>query len=374
MAHDQPVRTYRQIFALPEFRVLFAARCATIAAVSISGLALGTVTLNSTGSTVLTALALFGGPLITLIGSATVLGFNDTIGPRRATLLMPLTSTVVCALQAIPALPWPARFALLCLPYLIGSATSGSTMRLLAEVVPPGGFLLGRSNSQSCCRRDSGRRLCARWTAPSLRFGIRERSATQPATKVVRRTRAVNRQLLGSPVTRPLYLAIWVPPGLIVGCEALFLPYAGSTWAGYLFAVTAAGMMLGDVIVGRVVPPHHRDRLIGPLRWLLALPYAGLAGTPNVIITLVLAFLASIGYAASLPLQERLLTQTAPEIRGQVFGLCSSGMMIGQALGALVGGLLATVISPSHSMAILAAGSLMATLILTVPLRRSAPG
>ena len=70
----------------------------------------------------------------------------------------------------------------------------------------------------------------------------------------VRRTREVNRALLGSPVIRPLYLAMWVPNGLIVGCEALFVPFAGER-AGYLFAVTAAGMLLGDVFVGRFRAP-----------------------------------------------------------------------------------------------------------------------
>ena len=66
---------------------------------------------------------------------------------------------------------------------------------------------------------------------------------------------------LRSPVTRPLYIALWVPNGLIVGCESLFVPYghAGSgghgAVAGWLFAATAAGMMAGDLLVGRFVPP-----------------------------------------------------------------------------------------------------------------------
>ena len=53
------MRTYREIFARPEFRALFLARCVTMAAVSIGGLALGTTTYTATGSPVLTALAMF---------------------------------------------------------------------------------------------------------------------------------------------------------------------------------------------------------------------------------------------------------------------------------------------------------------------------
>ena len=69
--HDRIVRTYREIFAVPEFRILFLARCTTMAAVAMEGLALATLVYDLTGSTVLTALSLFGGPLITLVGSAT---------------------------------------------------------------------------------------------------------------------------------------------------------------------------------------------------------------------------------------------------------------------------------------------------------------
>src|SRR5690606_8154364 len=68
--------------------------------------------------------------------------------------------------------------------------------------------------------------------------------------KVVQRTKTVNRELLGSPVIRPLYLMMWVPNGLVVGCEALFIPYAGYA-AGYLFAAGAVGMLTGDVVIGR---------------------------------------------------------------------------------------------------------------------------
>jgi len=70
---------------------------------------------------------------------------------------------------------------------------------------------------------------------------------------VVQRTVAVNRRLLCSPITRPLYIALWVPNGLVVGCESLFVPYGNAasaghgSLAGWLFASTAAGMMAGDL-------------------------------------------------------------------------------------------------------------------------------
>src|SRR4051794_21411807 len=139
------MRTYREVFAIEEFRWLFVTRCLTMAAISIASLALGTTTYASTGSPLLTAVAMFGGPLLTVVGSATVLAASDSMGPRLASMVMPLAYVVAFLLQSIPHLAWGWRFVFLAVPYLAGSATSGSVMRLLHSIVPPEGFVLGRA-------------------------------------------------------------------------------------------------------------------------------------------------------------------------------------------------------------------------------------
>jgi hypothetical protein len=394
MSHTRPVRTYREVFALAEFRVLFLVRCVTMAAIAIAGLALGATTYASTGSPLLTALSMFGGPLITVLGSATVLSASDSMRPRLASTIIPIAYAVSFCLQALPHLQWGWRFAILAIPYLISSATSGSTMRLLHDILPPDGLVLGRAtlNIAVGVMQIAGYGLGGLllvWLPPTalflvaatgaavaaliLRLGIRERAGVVSEQGLLTRTRKVNRALLGSPVTRPLYLAMWLPNGLIVGCEALFVPYAGQSGAGYLFAATAAGMLIGDVAVGRIVPPRHRDRLIDPLRMLLALPYLGFLLSPPFPVALILGFIASAGYAASLPLQERLVNATTPETRGQAFGLASTGLMLGQAIGAAVGGFLATGLGATPAIGTLAVASLCTSVALTPGLRRSAP-
>lgn len=137
--------TYRELFAVREFTALFMLRCAVLAAVSVSSLTLGTVMYDTTGSTVLTALVMFGGPLITLVGSSLVLGLSDQLRPRTAMQAQLVAMTITDALQAVPRLPWPARFVLLAVPYVVSAGTSGSNLRLLAAVVPKHAFLLGRA-------------------------------------------------------------------------------------------------------------------------------------------------------------------------------------------------------------------------------------
>lgn len=398
--------TYRDLFALREFRVLFLNRCAVMVSVAASGLALGTVMYQATGSALLTGLSMFGGPLVSLVTSQFLLASSDLVRPRTALLLQMLAAFVADAPQMIPGLPWQARFALLAIPYVVNSMFSGTQWVIVRDVVPSDSFVLARSTlnlavgaMQVVGYAVGGVALL--WLTPTQLFlvaacadllcltniatGIKDRPARgrredDHGRGVVRRTHTVNRRLLGSPITRPLYLAMWVPNGLVVGCEALFIPYAhrdpgagfghGAT-AGWLFGAAAAGMMLGDLSIGRYAPAAIRDQLIEPLRLLLAVPYLALLFSPPTAIVVLLAFLASVGYSASLPLQDRLLRHTDDENTGQALGLYGQGMMVWQALGAGVAGGLASYVSPAHAMGVMAVGSVGVTLLLARGLRRS---
>jgi MFS family permease len=393
------VKTYRQLFAVREFRVLFLVQCINIGAYAVASLALGTITFAATGSPVLTALAMFGAPLMRIVGQTLFGSGSDLVRPRTALVLVFTTTMVSDLLQAIPGLGWGWRFALLAVGPLITSALGGSMMALVSDILPPDGFILGRATmnvavgGMQIVGYGIGGLLLITFTTTELflgsaaallaavvllRVGLSDHPPRHAGASLVRRTREVNRALLGSRVIRPLYLTLWVPNGLIVGCEALFVPFAGAR-AGYLFAVTAAGMLLGDVVVGRFLAVAVRDRLIGPLRLLLAVPYLAFFAVPSLPYAAALAFVASVGYSASLPLQERLVTHTDAQARGQVFGLQGTGLMVGQAVGALLGGVVASALgmgpaAAAHAMGVMAVASVVVSVALTPGLRRSRPG
>ena len=86
--------------------------------------------------------------------------------------------------------------------------------------------------------------------------------------------------------------------------------------------------------------------------------------------------MAADRYCASLPLQERLVTRTAPDIRGHVLGLHGLGVMSMQGVGALLAGVVATLLgadAPAAGLAIaaMAVASVIVTLLLVPGLRRS---
>jgi hypothetical protein len=406
--------TYRSLFAIREFRVLFLNRCVVVISVAASGLALATITYEATRSAVLSGLSMFGGPLVSLVVSQLLLASSDRVRPKTALMCQMGAALVPDALQLVPGMPWQARFGLLAIPYAAYGMFGGTRWVLVREIAPEGSNILARSLMNLA---EGGMQvvgygvggLALLWLSPrglfaaaaladlvslvNVRSGLRDRPARTAWNRdaadagrggkaagrggVVRRTVAVNRRLLGSPVTRPLYIALWVPNGLVVGCESLFVPYGSSghgSLAGWLFASTAAGAMAGDLAVGRFVPPGWRDRIIEPLRLLLALPYLLFFLTPPPAVAVPLGLLAAAGYSASLPLQDRLIRHTDDAIQGQVLGLHMSGMMTWQAIGALIAGAVASFLPPAAAMGTMAVASTAVTLLLVPGLRRSAPG
>ncbi len=392
------MRTYRQLFGIAEFRALFATQCLSMAAASIASLALATITYSATRNAVLSGLAMFGGPLIRLAASWFLLSASDLLRPRQAMAAVAVINCAADLLQAIPGMPWGLRFVILALPWIAMSATGGSMLALVSDILPAGSYVFGRATLniavggiQIVAYAVGGILLLYLHTpalflsaaaASALAFvlvikGVGDhppRSAGQP---LMRRARTINRMLLGSPLLRPVYLAAWIPNGLIVGCESLFVPFAGRA-AGYLFAATAAGMLTGDILVGRFLPAQARTGLIEPLRFLLAAPYVLFFLHPPLGAAAALGFFASAGYAASLPLQERLISHTSPEVRGQVLGLNSTGLTAMQGVGAVIAGLLTEQLHGGPAAACTAIGvmgcaSLAVTVTLIPGLRRTRP-
>jgi MFS family permease len=391
------VQTYRSLFGLREFRALFVTQCLTVGAASVGSLALGTIIYTSTGSPVLSALAMFGGPLVRLVATWFLASASDLLRPRQALTAVAVVTVVTDGLQAVPDLAWGFRFVLLALPWIVMSATAGSMIALVSDIVPRENFVFARATMNIAVGvmqiagfglggilllslRTSQLFICAAGAGAVALLIVRSGVGDHPpraSGPAIRRSRTVNRQLLRSPILRPILLALSVPNGLIVGCEAMFVPFAGHR-AGYLFSATAAGMLLGDILVGRFLDQRGRDRLVEPLRVLLAAPYLVLLIDATVVTAAAAGFVASVGYAASLPLQERLVTHTDPAARGQVLGLSGTGMLAMQGVGAVLAGVLAQALgATAHSAAIaagiMAAASLAVTVCLAPGLRRSRP-
>jgi MFS family permease len=387
------MRTYRDVFGVAEFTPLFVATSLRNVAATMSGLALGSLVYARTGSALLSALSMFGASFAQVIGAATLLSLADRVRPRTALVTIGVLFTLATLALTIPAAPVWLLLAIVLAYGLVNAAGSGIQWGLVNEILPEGAYILGRSmfnmsvgvmqivgfatgGALVALASARGALLIAAGlyltSAAVIRAGLTDRAPRASGRASIRQTWAGNVRLWSSPDRRDAYLAMWVPNGLIVGCEALFVPFAPRS-AGVLFVAAAVGMLAGDTALGRFVPARWRGRLISPLRLLLAVPYLLFAVHPPMPLAALAVAVASFGYGASLLLQDRLIALTPQDIRGQALGLNSSGMLTMQAVGATIAGVIAEHVSPASAMTIMAVASVITTLALTPRLLRPAP-
>ncbi|WP_035795139.1 MFS transporter [Kitasatospora mediocidica] len=383
------MRTYQELFRTPEFTPYFLASSLQVAASTVAGPALGTLIYSSTGSPLLSALAMFGPSLAQVVGATTLLSAADRLPPRAALTGIAVLFGLGDAAQAIPGLPVWAAFTVLLALGTLASLGGGVRYGLLNEILSKQGYLLGRSvlnmsvGLVQICGYAAGGVLVStvspRGTllvgaalglaaAAVARSGLSRRAPRATGRPSVAQTWRTNALLWSSTSRRYVFLALWVPNGLIVGCESLFIPY-DPRHAGALFAFAALGMLIGDTLTGRFLPARWKARLGSPLRLLLAVPYLAFALRPALPLAVAAVVLASVGYSASLLLQERLMALTPDELSGQALGLHSSGMLTMQGVGAAVAGAVAGRTSPATAMACVAAVSVAVTLALAPGLR-----
>lgn len=375
------MRTYRELFRAPEFTSLFLVSTLQVAGQTVSGLALGTLIYGATGSPLLSSLAMFGPSLAQLVGATTLLSAADRLPPRATLGGLLLVFAAGTAVQALPGLPVAVAFAVLLVQGVLASLGGGVRYGLLNEVLSKDGYLLGRSvlnmstGIVQICGYALGGVLVAllepRSTllagaalylagAVAARLGLGRRPPRATGRVSVAATWRTNALLWSSRPRRLVYLALWVPNGLVVGCESLYVPYAPHH-AGLLFACGALGMLAGDTAMGRFVPAHWRRRLPVPMLALLAAPFLLFALRPPLPVAAGLVTVATVGFAASLLLQERLLELTPHELSGHALGLHSSGMLAMQGVGAALAGAVAERTSPATAMTLVGAASLAVT-------------
>ncbi|WP_031092349.1 MFS transporter [Streptomyces sp. NRRL S-15] len=384
------MRSYRSLFRTPEFTPFLLSFAAFAAAQTIGGLALATLVYGATGSPFLSAVSMVGPQLAQLLGGAFLLSTADRLPPRAILTCLALAFAACTAVLALPGLPVWAVFGVILLQGLVASLGGGVRGGLLNEILTKDGYVLGRSvynmlwgltqmagfatggvlltllTPGTCLLLAAALYLVA---ALVTRVGLTARPARSSGRPSVSATWRSNALLWSSRPRRLAYLGLCVPNGLIVGSDSLYVSYAPEA-AGMLYACGALGMFVGDMAVGRLVPPAVRPRLATPLRLLLAVPYLFFFLQPGVALSAVAVTAASVGFAASLVLQERLLSLTPDDLTGQALGLHATGMTAMQGIGTVIAGTLAQLTSPATAMTLMAGASVTVTLTLATLDRR----
>ncbi|MGD9695087.1 MAG: MFS transporter [Thermoleophilia bacterium] len=394
-----PRTTYREVLADARFRVVFGSRTLAVMGDALRTVALSVLVLEATGSAFLAAVTYGIAFLPQAVGGVLLGSLADTVRPRRVIGGAYLLECGVAAVLALGHLPVSAALALIAVVATFAPILAGASYRVVADALEGDAYVLGRSlltiataAAQIAGLAVGGLAVAAVGARDALlvaaaahlvaALAVRLRLPDLPAGRAtgaspVRASVAANRSLLADRRVRLLLLAQWLPPGFATGAESLVIPFAADRGASpglaaVVLAALPAGMIAGDLLVGRLLRPATRERLVGPLLAVLALPLVPFALGPPVGAMAALLFASGAGCAYTLGLQRPFLDALPGGDRGLAFGLLSAGLMTVQGVGPLVLGA-ATELVP---VGVVIAGAGAAILVTALPLRAAgaAPG
>ncbi|WP_436739775.1 MFS transporter [Streptomyces sp. BBFR102] len=392
--------TYREVLAEPRFRLLFSTRTVAITADALRITTFSVLVFSATGSALLSAVAFGIGFVPQLFGSLLLGSLADRLPPRALITGGYALTCAAALLIAVVRMPVAASLGVVALVSLATPVFHGASSRLVAQALEGDAYVLGRSlnNLAGAGAQLSGLALggaavaalgprralavsaalylcCAlavRFRLPRLRpGGSRGAPGGRGDRGAVRASLQGAGLLLRVGTVRRLMLAQWLPCAFVAGAEGLIVAYAGGRhfapgWYAVLMGCLPVGMLVGDLLVGRVLRPSTRERLVAPLIALMGLPLVGFAAEPGVGVSSCLLLLCGSGFAYGLGLQRPFLEALPQEGRGQAFGLLGSGTMTVQGVGPVCFGAVAAGVGTGGAIALAGvAATLTAGWILT---------
>ncbi|PCG84425.1 MFS transporter [Streptomyces sp. WZ.A104] len=401
-ADSTPPAGYRAVFAVPEFRAVFAAHLLSLLGVVVSELALTVLVYELTGSPLLSALTFALGLLPYVIGGTLFAGVADRYPARRVLVVCDLVCAACVAVMLVPATPVAGLLALRCLVAAVAPVFTGTRMAALTDILGEGDlYVLGRSLlrivSQSAMLIGFGAGgvlltvlsprgaitvtvvtfLCS---AALLRFGTRDRPARtgDGGGTLLRESLAGARLVLGDRRVRALLLLFWLPAMFVVAPEALAAPYADAIGAspaamGLLLCAMALGHIAAELFVGSALGPRTRSRIVLPVAALGLLPLLVYAVRPGLPLALAALALAGMGAAYVIGLDQWFVDAVPQELRGRAMTLLTAGLMTVQGLGMALAGLAAEFFPVHQVVAASGAVGTVCTLLLVAEVRRTAP-
>ena len=135
--------TYRDVFAVSEFRALWSAQALSCAGDQFAQVAIAFVVYARTGSAFLTAAAYALTYLPPVIGGTVLSGLADLLPRQQMMITLDLTRAGLVALMALPGLPFAGLCALFFGTVLLGTPFSAARSALLPDVLPSDKYPLG---------------------------------------------------------------------------------------------------------------------------------------------------------------------------------------------------------------------------------------
>jgi MFS family permease len=367
--------TFRDLLSNREYRALLGSSGLSWLGDYLAKAAVATLVYQQTGSVVATAATfaisyapwLLLGPLLSAMA--------ERHPYRTVMIISDLARMVLMALVALPGLPIPALIGLLFLTSLGNPPYESARSALLPNILPGDRLALGISLSISlgqACQMGGylvGGLLAsinprAALLVDAATFGlsallllgfVKPRPAATidvPRLNLLRETGDGFRVVFGSPVLRSISVIVFttmlfgiLPEGLAAVWAADLVPDDSGDRGfaqGLIMMAHPAGVVIGGLAIGRLVPPVLRRKLIRPFALLAPLTLTPALLDPPLAGVCVMAAACGFLQAGMVPTANVLFVQALPPYyRARAFGVMQSGVQLIQggavlAVGALV--------------------------------------
>jgi MFS family permease len=385
----QPKITMRMVLRSREFRALTIAQLTSLGGDQLARVALSVLVFNRTNSAIYASLAFALTFLPAAIASSAFGGLADRLPRKTVMIVGDLARAPLVGLIAIPAIPLPTALALITAAGLIESPFESARGALLPDVLQGEKYEVGYALSQICVQTAqvggyglAGVLLVALspqvlLLADAASFVVsaaliarnvsaRPAAAQRPASErpewwrhAVGDARLGARFVMRTRSLRWLVILAWTTTVTTIGFEALGAPLARATgsasWAvGLLFAAQPVGVILSSLVVTRT-PKDRRSTGIRLLALLSVVPLVLGLLKPPLAALLVIGVLSGCGAAFNVLASARFITSVPAEIRGRALAFVGTGILLGNGVGALVAGAVASSFDPRVAFGVIGA-------------------
>ena len=397
-----PRATFRDVFAVREFRALWFSEVLSVAGDRLALVALTLLVFYHTHSPLLTAIAYATGYVPWVIGGLFLADLADRRSRRSVMVVCDVVRAVLIAVMAVPHVPLVVLVALLFAAtmfappfesaraaitpdilqgeqYALGTAVFSTTF-LAGQTVGAvaGGFAVAFIGVRPALIIDA-----ATFVISGLFIGLGTRArpaAARPETvqpSPLARTRAGFKLVFGDQGLRTLVLLGWLVAFYTIpeGVAALYTARLGGgpIAIGVVLASTVFSTTVATPLFTRFVRPRRRLAWMGPLAVMSCATLVLTALRPGFAASLVIFSLSAAFAVYQIAANTAFVVRVPNERRAQAFGLANMGVIVGQGAAFVAAGAAAEVVSPAVVIAVGGGIGAIVGFVLTLRWRRVSP-
>ena len=391
--------TFRDVFAVREFRALWLSVIMSAAGDRLALVALAVLVYDRTSSPLLAALAYAAGYLPWVIGGLFLADLGDRRPRRTVMVACDAVRAVLVAAMTVPGMPVAALVLLLFAATMFASPFESARSSITPGILPGERYALGTAVMQTTYLTAEVLGAAAGGAVVTL-FGVRPSLLIDAVTFVasglliglgtrarpaaarpdggqgspLARAAAGLRLVFGDRALRTLVLLGWLIV-LYTIPQGIAAPYAarlggGPVATGLVLASTAAATAIATPLFSRFVSPRRRSALMGPLAAAAGATLVLTALHPGLVVSLVIFSAAAASGAYQLAVNTAFVVRVPDERRAQAFGIASMGIVVAQGAAFVAAGAVAEVVTPASVIAVGGGIGAVAAVALTFSWRR----